>query len=104
MKLQLAKTPWIEATGDWLLVGAPESFELTGPLGALNDALAGQLARLREHKDFTGKLAETVTIPAPAGIRAQRLLLVGLGPHEKISDAVLYKALATVARAVSGKK
>src|SRR5258708_18501560 len=104
MKLQLATTPWIEANGDWLIVGAPESLELTGPLGALNDALTGQIARLREHKDFTGKLAETVTVPAPAGIRALRLLLVGLGPREKMSDAGLYKALATAARAVSGKK
>ena len=65
MKLQLATTPWIEATGDWLIVGAPESFELAGPLSALNDALAGQIARHRESKDFNGKLAETVVVPAP---------------------------------------
>jgi leucyl aminopeptidase len=104
MKLQLTTTPWIEATGDWLIVGAPESFEFNGPLSALNDALAGQIARLRESKDFTGKLAETAVVPAPAGIRAQRLLLVGLGQREKLNDAALHKALATAARTVSGKK
>jgi leucyl aminopeptidase len=104
MKMQLAITACTEATGDWLIVGAPENFELTGPLGALNEALAGQIGRLRESKDFTGKSAETAAIPAPAGIRPQRLLLVGFGPREKLNDAGLYKALATAARAVSGKK
>jgi len=104
MNLQLATTPWTEAAGDWLIVGVPEPFELAGPLGALDQALSGQIARLRESQDLTGKFAETVTVPAPAGIRAKRLLLVGLGPADKIGDASLHKALMTAARTVSAKK
>src|SRR5947207_14155351 len=104
MNLQLATTPWTEAAGDWLIVGVPEPFELAGPLGALDQALSGQIARLRESQDLTGKFAETVTVPAPAGIRAKRLLLVGLGPADKISYASLHKALMTAARSVSAKK
>src|SRR5262245_44538527 len=103
MKRQLATTHWNEATGDWLIVVVQEEFECIGPLGALNDALSGQIARLREAQDLTGKLAETVSIPAPAGIKAKRLLLVGLGKPAKIDDATLHKALMTAARAVSGK-
>src|SRR5262245_12966224 len=104
MKLQLSTTSWPEATGDWLIVPVPETFEFTGPFAALDKALSGQLTRLRESQDLSGKLAETVSIPAPAGIKAGRLLLVGLGPVEKISEAGLNKAIMTAARAVSGKK
>jgi leucyl aminopeptidase len=104
MNVQLATTPWTEAAGDWLIVGVPESFELAGPLGALDQALSGQIGRLRESQDLTGKLAESVTVPAPAGIRAKRLLLIGLGPADKIGEASLYKALMTAARTVSAKK
>jgi leucyl aminopeptidase len=104
MNLQLATTPWTEAPCDWLIVGIPESFELAGPLGALDQALSGQISRLRESQDLTGKLAESVFVPAPAGMRAKRLLLIGLGPADKSSDASLYQALMTAARTVSAKK
>src|SRR5262249_44803850 len=104
MNMQLATSPWTEAAGDWLIVGVPESFELAGPLGALDQALSGQIGRLRESQDLSGKLAESVTVPAPAGIHAKRLLLIGLGPADKISDATLHKALMTASRSVSAKK
>lgn len=104
MTVQLATTPLTEATGDWLIVGLPEGFDLSGPVEALNTALGGQLSRLREAQDFTGKAAETVALPAPPGIRAGRLLLVGLGPADKLTDAGLNKALQTAARVVSAKK
>src|SRR5579859_5899831 len=84
MTTHLTTTPWSEANGDWLIVGFPESFELAGAPAALDRALAGQIGRLRESQDFTGKLAESVALPAPAGIRAKRLLLIGLGASEKI--------------------
>src|SRR5262245_24254463 len=104
MNVQLTTTPWTEAAGDWLIVGVTESFDLAGPLGALDEALSGQISRLRESQDLTGKLAESISVPAPAGICAKRLLLIGLGPADKISDASLYKALMTAARTVSVKK
>ncbi len=104
MKLQLATTLWTQADGDWLVVALPESFELSGPVAALDDALGGQITRLREAQDFTGKPAETLALQAPAGIRAKRLLLQGLGQAGKLAEAGLHKALMTAARAVSAKK
>lgn len=104
MTLHLSSTPAVAVAADWLIVLVPENFELAGPLGTLDAALSGQIARLRESQDFAGKLAEMVVIPAPAGIGAQRLLLGGLGPADKINEAVLYKAGVTAARAVSAKK
>src|SRR5262245_3195666 len=104
MHLRFDTSPWTSVTADWLIVALPESLESAGQVAALNDALGGQIVRLREAQDFTGKLAETVSIPAPSGISAKRLLLVGLGPAEKLGDASLYKAGVTAARSVSTKK
>src|SRR5579872_7087626 len=104
MKLQLATTAWKEAAGDWLIVPLCEGFEISGPIAALDQALSGHISRLRESQDLTGKLAELVTIPGPAGIKASRLVLIGLGLAEKIDNAGLNRALMTAVRAVSGKK
>jgi len=104
MHLRLDTTPWNAVTADWLIVGLPEGYEMAGQAAALNEALGGQLTRLRESLDFTGKAGDAVTIPGPGGIGAKRLLLVGLGAKEKLGDASLYKAMMTAARAVSTKK
>src|SRR5436190_18406332 len=104
MKLQLATASWTQADGDWLIIAVPESFELAGPVAVLDDALRGQISRLRESQDFTGKAAETLALPGVSGIGAKRLLLVGLGPADKLAGAGLFKALMTAARTVSTKK
>lgn len=104
MPIKLETAPWTSSSADWLIVGATESFDFTGPLGDLNNALGGQIGRLRESQDFSGKLAETVSLPGVTGISAKRVLLVGLGPADKLNDAAWHKALMTAARATSGKK
>jgi leucyl aminopeptidase len=104
MKLQLATTPLTQADADWLIVALPESFELSGAVGALDAALGGQIARLRESQDFTGKAAETLALQGLSGIRAKRLLLIGLGHADKLTGASVYKALMTASRVVSVKK
>ena len=104
MQLRLDSTHTTKAAGDWLIVGVPEAFELTGELGELDAVLGGQLARLKEQQDLTGKLGQTVTLPTPVGIAARRLLLVGLGPQQKLGDASLNRALTTAIRQVSTRK
>lgn len=104
MDVHLEITPWTSVAADWLVVGIAEAADLTGQLGALNEALGGQLGRLRESNDFTGKAAETVSLPAVTGIAAKRVLLVGLGAAEKMTEAVLTKAMTTAARNISAKK
>lgn len=104
MNLRFDTTPWTAVTADWLIVGLPESFELSGPVEELDRGLGGQITRLRESQDFTGKLAETVLIPAPTGIAAKRLLMVGMGPAGKLGEAGLFKAAAVAARVASSRK
>lgn len=103
MSWQLDATPWISADADWLIVGVPESFSLTGPYASLDQVLSGQLARLKETGDLTGKLAETVALRGVQGIKARRLLFVGLGKPEQQTDTGLSKAFLTAIRQITSK-
>ncbi|MFN0055612.1 MAG: leucyl aminopeptidase [Planctomycetales bacterium] len=104
MNIVCSGAPWSSVSADWLIVPLPEQFALSGPVAALNESLGGLLGRLREGEDFTGKLAETVAIPAPSGIAARRLFLVGLGVSDKLTEAAWYRAAMTAVRSVSSKK
>ena len=56
-------------------------------------------AQCAQNGDFTGKAGTQLMIPAPAGLSAQRLLLVGLGEADKLSA----KALDKAAKAIAGE-
>lgn len=104
MLLELSSAAWTEVVADWLVVGVPEGTELGGRLGELNRALGGTLATLIEQKDVTGKLAELISVPAPTGIVAKRMLLVGLGKLAELDRARFEKAMMSAVRLVSSKK
>lgn len=104
MKLQLDTTPLVSVSCDWLIVGVPESGELTGQVAALNEALGGQIVRLRESQDVTGKIGDVVALRDVPGIKAKRLLLVGLGNVNELEEGDLFGAMMVAARQVSTKK
>lgn len=93
-----------DVEADWLVIGVPEGNEWSSDLIDLDNALQGQLSRLREAGDLTGKLAELVTIPDTPTLKSRRLLLVGLGLPRDMSVARWEKAAMTAARQVSSKK
>ncbi len=93
-----------DVKADWLVIGVPETGDWGNDLVALDNALQGQLSRLREAGDLTGKLAELVTLPDTPSLSAQRVLLVGLGPLAELSVPRWDKATMTAARQISLKK
>jgi len=103
MKTSLSGQPSHLVDADWLVVPVPEGFPLEGALAQLDEALAGGIARLKALNDFQGKAGETAVLPAPAGLVARRLLLVGLGNVAKLSVAGWNRALQTAARAISSR-
>ncbi len=52
--------------------------------------------------DFTGKARQTLMLPAPAGISAKRLLLIGSGGEDGLSVVELGKLVSAAVTAVSG--
>ena len=59
MDLRVVSATARDVEADWLIVGVPEGSEWPSELGALDSALQGQLSRMREAGDLTGKLAFT---------------------------------------------
>jgi leucyl aminopeptidase len=65
-------------SGTWV-VAAPDGGALSGAAARADQAVGGALARAAKHARFTGKSGQMVELLAPAGLAAQRLMLVGLG-------------------------
>jgi leucyl aminopeptidase len=103
MQLTSRLRPLAEVEADWLVVGVWEPDELYGALSDLNAKLGGVLGRLVDRGDVTGKAKELTPILDTHGIRARRVLAVGLGPKSKIDFAGLVGAAAAAARSVTGK-
>jgi leucyl aminopeptidase len=72
------------------------------PLPALlttSDALTNAAAQVLASGEFKAALGEVVLLHAPSGLRAERLLLVGLGKSKALSVEQVRKAAGTALRA-----
>src|SRR4026207_352223 len=94
--LRISSTPDSigDVDADWFTACITQGGILPEFVADLDVKLNGEIARLREAGDVTGKHLEIVTILSPRGIRARRLLLVGLGPTEKLTRSVIHDAFA----------
>jgi leucyl aminopeptidase len=91
-------TPSIAATGT-LVVGATDGGGLTAMASAVDKATDGALARAQGVTRFAGKGGQVVELLAPAGMKASRVLLVGLGkPQEFDTRSAERLAAAIVGR------
>ncbi|MEW6733858.1 MAG: leucyl aminopeptidase [Acidobacteriota bacterium] len=72
-------------------------------LKELNGHTEGALASILEHREFRGKLNEVAYIHRAPGLKARRLLLVGVGKREKFSHFQLRQAVGTSARILKNK-
>lgn len=89
---------------NWLIATVAEEEAFHPQLKAVDDALGGQLTRLKENGDLTGKAGEVVKLLDVPGIQATRLLLIGLGNPKTLTRAGFDKAAMTAIRAITGKE
>ena len=68
--------------------------EWSGPARAVNTLLKGRLKTLKARGDLPARLGETCLIHDPAGLRVERLLVVGLGARKDYQRRAWRKALA----------
>ncbi|MCA9110144.1 MAG: leucyl aminopeptidase [Planctomycetaceae bacterium] len=101
MESRVIMEPLASVSADWLIVGVTEGAGLKKQLVPLDEAIGGQITRLRESGDVTGKLGETLIVPDAPGIAATRLLIIGLGDEAKLDRSSLRKAFTTAALQVS---
>src|SRR5712692_7025239 len=76
---------------------------IEGSLAELDAAIGGRLKQLADAGELTGKTLEMTLLHYPAGLAAQRLLLVGAGKPEKFDGAVLRKLAAAALRYLKAK-
>ena len=69
-----------------------------GRIAELDKLAGGLLGRLSKSGELTGKALETTLVHGPAGVKAQRLLLVGAGKREQFNAATLRKVAGVALR------
>ncbi len=94
----------VSIPADFLVVGAYSTSTWTTAASALDKALGGLLTRLAESGDISGKQGELVTILAPQGIKAQRVLIVGLGARDQLNSTAAFRATSAAAKRMADKK
>ncbi len=104
MEIKLVSQKLTDVKTDWLVVGIAAPPEISDTISELDAALGGRITRLIEAKDISGKLAERLTIFDAEGIASGRLLIVGLGKSDELTQSRLNKAIASAARQISEKK
>src|SRR5215470_14953177 len=86
-ELSITTTPVTESSADAIVVAAFED-EPTADLDAVDAALGGVVAEMRESKEFTGRFARRPMVRRLGHLGAPRVLLLGLG---KASDLDTYR-------------
>jgi leucyl aminopeptidase len=84
--------------GAWV-VGAVEGGALLPAAVGADKASGGALTRALKFSRFTGKAGQMLEVLAPAGLRASRLLLVGLGKADSMDE----KGLETLGAQIVGR-
>jgi leucyl aminopeptidase len=79
MQLEVSRKSPVEAEVDALVVPLAEGAGVPRALHALDAALGGALNTWIESGQFEGKSGQLASLPAGGGVRARRVVLVGLG-------------------------
>ena len=79
---------------DCLAVGLFDDAEWSGTARAVNTLQKGRLKALKASGDLSARLGDVALFHDPAGLRATRLLVVGLGPHKDFNRRAWRKALS----------
>ncbi|HXJ16943.1 MAG TPA: leucyl aminopeptidase [Candidatus Polarisedimenticolia bacterium] len=99
MQIEIESQPYASVQADALITYVFDTEKkFDGLLGEIDGGMNGRLASLAASGELTGKSLELLLVHFPAGLAAQRLLLVGAGKPEKFSAADLRKLAGTALR------
>ncbi|WXL24833.1 leucyl aminopeptidase [Ectopseudomonas mendocina] len=79
-----------------LVVPVAEGRKLSEAAKALDTASSGAISALLKRGDLDGKLGQSLLLHSLAGLKADRVLLVGTGKEAELSDRQLRKLLTSV--------
>jgi leucyl aminopeptidase len=84
------KISFVEAglpTGGAVVVGVKDKRKLTATAADLDKKTSRAITRAMKASRFDGSRSQTLDIPAPAGTRLDRIILLGLGNPKEIDDS-----------------
>ena len=87
---------------DALILGVFEKGSQPAITSACDKAAKGLIGRLQKQGDFTGKAGSTLVVRHPEGLKAERLILVGLGDAAEFTLKAWTQANRTAMAAVLG--
>ncbi len=98
MRIELVVGDIVRTRADMVIVNLFEGVKTpAGATGAVDKAIGGAISAAVRDGDFRGKWGETLLLRPAHGIAAPRVLVVGLGPREKLTpDRVREAALPAV--------
>lgn len=87
-----------------VIVGVYENDRIGVAAEVIDTASKGTITRLIQQGDITGKPGTSMMLSAPPGVRAKRVLVVGLGKVSKFDVSQFRKAVATAAAHIKDSK
>jgi leucyl aminopeptidase len=87
-----------------LIVGIYETGQLSSAAAEIDNATGGAIKRLAKRGDLSGELGESRMLCSLEGVRAERIVIAGLGQKEKFGVAEFRQAMAAAVRAFKGSK
>ena len=102
MDYSISKGPVLAQEAELLAVGMLQGEKrLQGAVGAINDVMSGELARLMKAEKFEGEAGSVFLLRSVSGIEAKRLLVIGLGKKADMNAEVIRQAGAAVYQAAN---
>lgn len=99
---QLSSIPLNTVQSDWLVISLPEQDQFPAEVAELDTALNGTLTTLRDREELKGKPGELTILPVAPGIAAGRVIIIGVGPVEKLTLQRWEQSLLTAVRKAAG--
>ena len=100
MKISVTTKDPATLTTDCLVVGITPEQPLGGSVAAINRATKGLIKRLLDQGDLDGSAGRCVMLPVPTGVKAERLLLIGLGQKSGQGTHDFAKAVRAAAETI----
>ncbi len=100
---QLGFAPLAAPRGGTLVVFADENLKLGSATRRLLGRAADRLTRTARAEGFTGKSGSVLTLVAPADLRADRLVVIGLGDAKGLTEKDYLKLGGVAAGSISAK-
>lgn len=91
----------LDSDADVIVVSVGADQQLGPHAQVINQATNGVLQRLVDHEEILGKALECTLVPAPPGLSAKVLVVIGLGEDVTVGDA--FRAAGTAVKKVTSK-